>query len=232
MALKEDLAAEVAKIFRLQWTEREGRIVPAAENLSLGNERTKLEATVLYADMAESTVLVDTKTAAFAAEVYKSYLTCAAKIVKAEGGAITAYDGDRIMAVFLGDYKNSSAARAGLKINGAVQSIVNPALKSQYTTSTYKVRHRVGVDTSSLHVSRVGVRNDNDLVWVGRAANYAAKLCAIQENDTVFITDEVFAKLSDELKMNGSPRQAVWKERQWSQMANKRIYSSNWTWVI
>jgi class 3 adenylate cyclase len=232
MAFKDDLDAEVAKIFRLQWTERDGRIVPVAEHLSLGNEATKLEATVLYADMAESTTLVSTQSAPFAAEVYKAYLTCAARIVRAEGGAITAYDGDRIMAVFLGDSKNSTATRAGLKINGAVQNIVNPALKSQYPTNTYRVRHRVGIDTSALHVSRVGVRNDNDLVWVGRAANYAAKLCAIQENDTVFITEEVFSRLTEDTKTNGNPRQSLWRERQWTQMSNKRIYSSNWTWAI
>jgi class 3 adenylate cyclase len=195
MAFKEDLEAEVAKIFRLQWTEREGRVVPAAENLGLGNDASKLEATVLYADLVESTALVDAETPGFAAEVYKTYLTCVARIVKAEGGAITAYDGDRIIAVFVGDTKNSTAARTGLKINGAVQNIINPALKKQYASKIYQVRHRVGIDTSTLYVSRVGVRYDNDLVWVGRAANYAAKLCAISENNTVFITEEVFNRM-------------------------------------
>jgi len=72
----------------------------------------KLDATVLYADMSGSTKLVDAFTSPkFPAEVYKCYLSCAAKIIKAGGGSITAYDGDRVMAVFLGDSKNSSAAR-------------------------------------------------------------------------------------------------------------------------
>ena len=136
------------------------------------------------------------------------------------------------MAVFIVGSKNSAAARTALKINGAVQNIVNPALLNQYPNVSYKVRHRVGIDTSSLFVSRIGVRNDNDLVWVGRAANYAAKLCAINENNTVFITDEVFKKLSDELKNNGQPKRSMWTERKWSQMGDKRIYSSDWTWRL
>jgi class 3 adenylate cyclase len=70
-------------------------------------------------------------------------------------------------------------------------------LLKQYPHRTYKVRHHLGIDTSSLFVSRIGVRNDNDLVWVGRAANYAAKLCAIREYDTTFITEEVFNVLLD-----------------------------------
>jgi class 3 adenylate cyclase len=63
------------------------------KGLRLGNDAIKLDAVVLYADMADSTALVDTNKAAFAAEVYKSYLTCAAKIIKKQDGAVTAYDG-------------------------------------------------------------------------------------------------------------------------------------------
>jgi class 3 adenylate cyclase len=93
MSLKDDLAKDVAKIFRDQWTTRDGREVPLPESLRLGNDAIKLDAVVLYADMADSTALVDTNKAAFAAEVYKSYLTCVAKIIKKQDGAVTAYDG-------------------------------------------------------------------------------------------------------------------------------------------
>ena len=231
MALKEELARTVAAIFAQQWTDRDGRIVPLPEQIKLGNDAVLLDGTVLYADMADSTQLVDTKTARFAAEVYKAYLACAARILKDEGGAITAYDGDRIMAVFLGDLKNTTAARAALRINGAVLDIINPALANQYAGANYRVAHHIGVDTSSLLVSRVGVRNDNDLVWVGMAANYAAKLCAIREINTVFITDEVFQRLHEGSKFGGNPKQLMWTERKWSQMNDKRVYSSAWKWA-
>ena len=188
MALKEDLEAAVSKIFREIWTERDGHDVPLPEDLKLGNDAVKLDATVLYADMSESTQLVDSYKPPFAAEIYKAYLTCAAKIVKSEGGNITAYDGDRIMVVFIGDSKNTTAAKTALRLNGAVHNIINPALIRQYPKTRYKVKHVVGVDTSSILAARIGVRNDNDRVWVGRAANYAAKLCAINEEKTVFIT--------------------------------------------
>jgi class 3 adenylate cyclase len=230
MGMTQELQAEVAKVFKERWSECDGRAVPDPDDLGLSNDGVNLDATVLYADMAESTDLVDTKKAEFAAEVYKTYLICAARIIKDEGGSITAYDGDRIMAVFVGDTKNSTAARAALKINGAVIDIINPALVTQYSNSSYRVRHRVGIDTSSTFVRRVGVRNDNDLVWVGRAANYAAKLCAIPENNTVFISEAVFNRLQDASKYGGNPRQLMWRERKWSQMGDKRIYSSAWKW--
>lgn len=65
--------------------------------------------------MDGSTTLVDSKTSEKAAEIYKAYLVCAVKVIKAEGGAITAYYGDRIMAVFIGNGKNSLAAMVGSK---------------------------------------------------------------------------------------------------------------------
>lgn len=82
MGLKDDLEAEVATIFRSSWTERDGETVPEAENLKLGNDAVKLKATVLYADLADSTALVDGHDKSFAAEIYKTFLHCAAKIIR------------------------------------------------------------------------------------------------------------------------------------------------------
>jgi class 3 adenylate cyclase len=232
MGLKEDLDEEVADTFRSKWEERDGRDVPDPEDLGLGNDAVKLDGTVLYADMSGSTKLVDGHASFFAAEIYKSYLRCSARIIKAEGGTITAYDGDRIMAVFVGDHKNTSAAKAALKINYAVTNIVNPGIKRVYTSTDYQMAHVIGIDTSVLFVARIGVRNDNDLVWVGRAANHAAKLTEIPENNTVFITADVFNVLNAEAKIGGTNKELMWKPRTWTPMGGRAIHSSTWTWKV
>ena len=110
--------------------------------------------------------------------------------------------------------------------------IVNLALALQYPNTPYRLRHVIGIDTSDLFVARIGVRNDNDLVWVGRAANYAAKLASINEDNTVFITAEVYDKLPSNRKLGGINNTATWKPRKWSQMGDRSIYSSNWTWNV
>src|SRR5258708_22320692 len=204
MAVNEKIQRGVARILREQRTVRDGRVVPVPDDLGLGNDAVKFEATVLYADMADSTKLVDSETPQLAAEIYRSYLVCAARIVKANDGSITAYDGDRIMAVFIGDTKNTNAAKTALQINAAVIDIINPAISNQYPQSTYHLSHVIGIDTSPLFVARIGVRNDNDLVWVGRAANYAAKLSSINEGNTVFITNDVFSSLRKDAKYGGA----------------------------
>ncbi len=179
MALRDDLQEQASKIFREGWTERDGEVVPEPSGLELGNDSVNLEATVLYADMAGSTKLVDEQSPTLAAEVYKAYMVCAARIIKDEDGSITAYDGDRVMGVFIGNSKNTTATRTAMKIHWAVGNIINPALKKQYGNGAYQIGHVIGTDTSRILACRIGVRNDNDLVWVGRAANDHTTFVAI-----------------------------------------------------
>jgi class 3 adenylate cyclase len=230
VGLGDDLKVQVKKIFSEQWSTRDGQQVPDSEDLKLSNDAVKLDGTVLYADLSGSTNLVGGHKDYFAAEIYKTYLHCAAKIITSEGGAITAYDGDRIMAVYIGDYKNTSAARSGLKINYAVQHIVNPALKAQYPNETYIVKQVVGIDTSKLFVARTGIRGSNDLVWVGRAANYAANLTELSDDYPTWITADVYNMLNELLKTsNGKP---MWEAMLWTAMNNFSIYRSNWWWRV
>lgn len=229
MGLKDDLDAEVKKIFRTQWSERDGTVVPTESSLTLGNDAIKLSATVLYADMADSTDLVDGYKPWFAAEIYKTFLHCAAKIIRDEGGAITAYDGDRIMAVYLGGSKNTSAVRTAMRIKWASEEIITPAKKAQYPTNEYILKQVVGIDTSNLFVTRTGVRGANDLVWVGRAANYAAKLTNLPASHT-YITKEIYDNMADNVKyVNGTN---MWEAVKWNTFDSRIIYRSTYRWAV
>ncbi|MCC7522984.1 adenylate/guanylate cyclase domain-containing protein [Candidatus Uhrbacteria bacterium] len=228
MALNDELRYEVRAIFKKTWTTRDGIVVPEPADLLLGNDAVNLEATVLYADMDGSTSLVDAYAPKFAAEVYKAYLHCAAKVIRSEDGVITAYDGDRIMGVFTGNFKNSNAVCAGLKIQWCVDEIINPAIRAQYPEKIYALKQTVGIDTGKLLVARTGVRGSNDLVWVGRAANYAAKLTDLDEGFSTWITDSVYKKLNDGAKYSNGIN--MWEERSWTKMGNMRVYRSNYRW--
>lgn len=225
MSLKDDLDKKVKEILSEKWTERDGQVIPSSEDVKLTNDAVKIDGVVLYADMSESTKLVDSKKAYFAAEMYKIYLHCAAKIIKSEGGEITAYDGDRIMAVFIGESKNTSAARAALKINYARIKIINPAIKKQYKNETYQIKHTIGIDNSNLFIARTGIRGANDLVWVGKAANHAAKLCSLPSCYPTRITANVYNCLNKTMKY--SDGKSMWEKVTWNEM-NSIIYRSTW----
>lgn len=231
MGLKDDLVKEVKSIFSSQWAVQSTTSVPAPEDLKLNTNHAKdLEtATVLYADLDGSTNMVDSYDWSFSAEVYKTYLRCAAEVIRSENGVITAYDGDRVMAAFTGGSKNTTAVRCALKINYAVCEIIRPALKEQYPTKDFILKHVVGIDTSRLRTARIGVRGDNDLVWVGRAANYAAKLTTLS-NKATWITKSVYDNMNDEVKF--SKGVSMWESRSWTSMNKLPVYCSTYWWRI
>lgn len=231
MALKEDLESGVKQIFSDTWTVEKTKGVPDADQLRLSNHAKDLEkATVLYADLDGSTSMVDSYKWWFSAEVYKAYLRCAARVIASEGGIVTAYDGDRIMAIFTGDYKNTEAVRAAMKINYAVEEIIRPAIKARYPDTNFTLKHVVGVDTSQLRAARIGVRGYNDLVWIGRAANYAAKLTNLP-GKALWITKAVYDVMKDSVKTSSDGRD-MWEKRLWTSMNDMEIYCSTWRWKI
>lgn len=229
MALADDLKKWVGETFIAEWEVQETTGVPNPEDLRLNSNHAKdlNAATVLYADLDGSTDMVNTKKWEFSAQIYKTFLKCASDIARNEGGVITAYDGDRVMAVFTGDSKNTSAARCALKINSAVLDIIQPSIAKKWTTD-FVLRHVVGIDTSRLRTARIGVRGDNDLVWIGRAANYAAKLTNLAGKPTR-ITADVYNMLADELKYTNGVD--MWVPEYWDGMGIW-TYTSTWKWAV
>ena len=231
VALKDDLEKEVAAIFRSQWTTRKGQVIPSPEDMKLSNDAVELEGTVIYADLSESTAMVRSKKDWFSAEVYKTFLHCAAKIIRHYGGTITAYDGDRIMAVYIGKNKNTSAVKTALKIHAARRHIIQPALKKQYPDSSFILKHTCGIDTSKLFIARTGVRGDNDLVWVGRSANLAAKLSDLPNTHATWISAAVYDVLHKSAKLDGNGID-MWERRVWTSQDNAKIYRSDYWWDL
>jgi class 3 adenylate cyclase len=232
MSALTEIRNEVKNILATTWQMRSGEVVPEAETVKLGNDAVIVDGTVLYADLVQSTDLVRGYKNHFAAEVYKCFLISACRIIRSETGVITAFDGDRVMGVFIGKSKNSCAARAALKINWTTKNVINPAIKAQYPNTSYLVSHVVGIDTGSLFVAKTGIRGSNDLVWVGGAANYAAKLCGIRDgSNSSFITTEVFDRLSEDAKFGGNPKKSMWEKVTWHE-TGLTIYRSSWWWPL
>lgn len=229
MSLKSELEQEVGDTFRKQWAQRDGTVVPDEDSVKLGNDGVNLEAVVLYADMADSTQLVKNQTKTFAAEIYKTFLHCAGKIIRNESGTITAYDGDRIMAVFIDGPKHTNAVKAAMKMKYAVEEIIGPKQRAVYTSTDYVLQHVVGIDRSALFVANAGVRGAKDLVWVGNAANIAAKLSVLPHGYT-YITKIVHDSMLDEVKLNNG--NSIWEARKWSGYDGSTIYRSNRRWKI
>jgi class 3 adenylate cyclase len=227
LTLKDEIAAYSAASFADAWSTRDGKKVPVPGDIGAGNDGVWLDAAILYADLNDSTGLVSSQSHKFAAEVYKSYTYMCARIIS-KNGTVSAYDGDRVMGVFIGDTKCTNAIKAAQEINYARRKLIQPALNSVYGSTKYTIEHTVGVDTSKVLVANAGVRGNNDFVWVGIAANRAAKLSSLKRSTKwdLYVTDSAHRVAMDSAKVS-STGQDMWTDLGTADIGVK-IWGSDW----
>jgi class 3 adenylate cyclase len=230
----DELTADVSAVVKAAWDKRDGKVVPETDDLRMANDRVVLTAVMLYADLADSTELA-MHNQEVAAEVFKCYLRGVTKIIHKNGGEVRSFDGDRVMGVFVGNSKNTSAVTCGLNINWFFRHVLVTEFKSFYcqTLKDQTLNQCVGIDTGIVHVARAGVRDNNDLIWVGRSPNIAAKLSSIREgNYNTLITKAVYDGMLDVARFNGSG-QNMWESRTWEAgraYGAQEVYRSAWWW--
>ncbi|HJV00262.1 MAG TPA: adenylate/guanylate cyclase domain-containing protein [Burkholderiaceae bacterium] len=235
MTLKEDLLARVNKFATTPWGPiPNARVVPNPADLTFDNTGERMDVTVLYSDVHRSTEMVDTLTDTSAAEYYKAFLHCCAKLIQENGGVIEAYDGDRVMAIFTGEQQVDNAVKTAWMINHAVNQIINPAFLSAKLLFHRPLKHTVGIDCGQVLIAKTGARGEfnNDLVWVGPAANYAAKLNSFNGLDPDYptrISDRAYAKLSANLKLRGE--ELFWNGP-YTDMVKFGHYRSSYHWTF
>lgn len=166
MGLADETKSGIANVLDEAWEITTGTVVPETEDVTLKNGGRRVDATYLYADLAGSSKLAQTVKDEIVAKVIRCYLNAAARILRHHGGAIRSYDGDRVMAVFIGSSKNSSAAIAAFNLNWAVQNVIRDKLDTKWPQSlaNYTMHHGVGIASGEALIVRAGVRNNNDLV--------------------------------------------------------------------
>jgi class 3 adenylate cyclase len=228
MSLREELIEKIHELASEQWGNvAMGFVTPSPEDLTFGNTGRRLNACFLYADIHGSTKMVDELQATLAAEYYKAFLHCAAKVIKRNAGEVIAYDGDRIMAIFLGNDRADQAINTAMQLHFAVLEIVNPGFAAVYGTLHRPLQHTVGIDSGEVLASKIGVRIDSDLVWVGSPANYAAKLNSFHGLDPQYptrVTQEVFAVLNP-TSLFGSNGEKMW-EGPYTDVGERKHYRS------
>lgn len=237
MGLADDISAAVTSVVSSNWDTRKGTVVPGTDNVKLSNGAVEVDAVYLYADLADSTGLARDFTRTTAAKVIRAYLDATCRVIKARGGQIRSFDGDRVMAVFMGTTKNSDAAKCGLQIHHVVDKIVRPKVEanlSSITTKGFQIKHCVGIDSGTALIVRGGVRGHNDLVSIGRAPNVAAKLSDVRNGSyRTYITDAVYKRLLDTSKLGPAPdKKPMWAGPYTREVGGETItvYRSNWTW--
>ena len=213
MTFVDSLETEIDTILDTKWNERSGNVVPESSDIKLTNGAVEIEATFLYADLAGSSVLAKLCPWETTAKVIRAYLDCCTRLIRIYGGEIRSFDGDRVMGIFKGDSSNTQATNCAREIDWVVEKILNVKAKEKFKSireNNLHIKHCVGIDFGKVRAVRAGIRNNNDLIWIGKAPSFAAKLSDVRHYPfSVYISVECFGKLSESSKLSGTT--SIWE---------------------
>lgn len=205
MTWVEKLTNEVGDQLSVEWNTRNGNVIPETSGISLTDGAVKITATFLYADLVGSSKLAKLCPWTTTAKIIRAYLKVCTKLIRAYDGEIRSFDGDRVMGVFMGDYKNTHATRCAREIDWVVEKVIAVKAMDKFKSirdNDIKIKHCIGIDMGEVVAVRAGIRNNNDLIWVGRAASMAAKLSDLRTYPySVYISSATYAKLGDSDKI-------------------------------
>ncbi len=159
---------------------------PAPEDSGQAGRR---QLTVMFCDLADSTVLAGRLDAEDLREVIRAYQASAADVVQRFGGHIAQYLGDGLL-VYLGwpeahEDDASRAVRAGLGIVEAIATTLNPRLVRD---KGVQLAVRVGIHTGPVVVGAMGVDGRRENLATGETVNIAARLEGLASPNTVVIS--------------------------------------------
>ncbi|OCC19451.1 hypothetical protein AS590_26015 [Prescottella equi] len=244
MGFKDDCAKAVRDIVRTDFSTRFARVVPTTDDVAQKDGAVYVsDAVYLYADMADSTGMASHFTTQDAAKIIRAYLHAVSRVLRDRGGEIRSFDGDRVMAIFIGDDAADKAVDAALRINWAVLKVVHDELltyhdayRDKWVQDDWKVRHRTGIDIGTALIVRAGVRGNSDLVSIGRSPNIAAKLSDYKGGGATIITEDVYEKLkysncySKNADSTSDDTVPMWSSAQWKDVSGsfENIRTSTW----
>jgi adenylate cyclase len=194
----EFLTKEVHRIFDTKWDARNGTVLPEPENVTLSGGAVRVTATFLYADLAGSSLLAQYCPWETTAKIIRAYLDISTRLIRAYGGQVRSFDGDRVMGIFKTDTPNIHAVKCAREIDWMVHNVLNPKAKTYNSikNNNIVIKHCVGVDTSEAVAVRAGISGNNDLIWIGKAPSFAAKLSDIRKYPyEVYISKECYDKI-------------------------------------
>lgn len=232
MGVADDLEQSIHDVLNATWGTREGQVVPTTEDVTLKNGAVYLDAVYVYADLANSTELARNFPKKMVGKIVRSYLSSMSRIVRHHRGSIRSFDGDRVMGIFVGDTKESSAAICGLNMRYCLDEQLRPMIRAKYASldeKAFQLDHCVGIASGKVMIVRAGVRGSNDLVSVGSAPNLAAKLSDMRTKSKTYMTHQVYNGLNKKAKYSIKTGEDMWTKTRVSMAGEKwECYKSTW----
>ncbi|MCD6149995.1 adenylate/guanylate cyclase domain-containing protein [bacterium] len=187
--------------------------VPKKNDLTFGNTVKKIEhAKIFYIDMRKSRKILTDATDFWSVKIHKSFLRAVIHCIEKRDGHLRSFNGDGILAFFVGDNAASKAVRAAMEIKGFVNEINTILVKNNKN----KIDFGIGIAQGPIMVAKSGKAGDDqtkqDLIWIGIALYVAVELSELAKSPkNIWISDHVFNSVNKE----GDPLNTLKHNNEW-----------------
>lgn len=238
MALLDDLKTSVSGYLAGTYETYEPKDVPLPEAIGLGNKAAKMTATALFIDVRQSSDITEAFRLQTAAKMMKAYFRGAVTVVNANDGYVRSFNGDGMLAFFMGDRRSTNATTAAMQVRWFVDEVLRPQFRTYFEKNAKALGNALdfsigcGLDDGDIFAVRVGIKGTNDVAWVGRPTNTAAKLASFPEPNRVRVTRAVYQRLQANRKKQGE--KSIWSAEAMTKIGGvSRGYRwSTWRWKI
>jgi class 3 adenylate cyclase len=237
---KTDLQVMVDGFLAGTYETTNSRSVPVAADIPLGNKAAKLTATALFIDLRQSSDITNAFRRQTAAKMLKSYFSGCVRIVNLNSGFVRSFNGDGLLALFTGDQRADNAVKAAMQTKWFVVHILWPKFNGYFEANQAARGARLsfsfgaGIDDGDIYAVRVGIRGTNDVAWVGRGTNTAAKLSNVLHHPrNIGVTRLVYDQLSTNRKLSKGTN--MWSpSEQWGEFGglNRAYRTTTYWWGI
>lgn len=196
--------------------EIDSNLPPTINDLEDNNSTYVIQAAILFIDIRKSTYLTENSQAKSMVKVYRSFMRMAVDCVRKNGGVTRQFLGDRILGVFMDTTDQQSnvqekAADKAVNCARSLQTVIDYSLNKHLknNVSGKVIECGIGIDYGKVLVTKVGMygveadeskQNETDCVWAGSVTNHASKYSDLARGGEIFISDNVYKALSDDLK--------------------------------
>lgn len=210
---------------------KQGRTIPKLENMDIGEAREFTLAT-LHIDIQGFKEKTRDLTMTQNSRFLSIFLTEMTRIVTEFDGEVEKYVGDHVTALFGVGYDQQRAAmnsiNCGLTMLTIIKYVMGPYL-SNINLPTFGCR--VGIDSGSIWLERMGIRGANEFILVGNSVSIASQLEELAGENEILLGHNIYQNLSEEEKKHCHIKEPddSWN---WQYSSGKKYpyyrYSGNW----
>lgn len=235
MATNQETLDIIDDYLNASYVKEETRVVPKKPDLTFGNTTKKISFTVvLYVDMRKSRKILSDASTFWSVKIHRAFLLALTHCVERRDGHMRSFNGDGILAFFVGENASSCAVRAAMDMKGFVLKI-NEHLENE---SVNKIDFGIGIAQGEIMVAKSGRAGDDqtkqDLIWVGLPVYMAVELSDYARSpNNIWISNNVRISIGKEDYLDviyNSEGESKWSKvtKVFKSVGEKEVRSTSW----